>query len=169
MPRSNGGVLGRSEHRYAHRVPERPSKLARAVTASFVVGGVVVAALAVIAVVHDPTSDAAWVAIPLGVLLVVWGVAFARMSADDSPDDDQTGDEAEAGRSGGLSGAPLARLSWVIALLVGYVAARMVGRPVDSSLVAVGGVLALWLMNRAVDRWVRRRGARDGDVGPAPD
>lgn len=129
------------------------------------VGGVVVAALAFLAVVHDPTSDAAWVAIPLGVLLVVWGVAFARMGADDSPDDE----DHEQARSGGLLGAPLTRLSWVIALLAGYVAARLVGRPVDSSLVAVGSVLALWLVNRAVDRWVRRREARDGDVGPVTD
>ncbi|MFJ4296154.1 hypothetical protein [Curtobacterium sp. NPDC089689] len=143
-------------------MPQRPSKFARAITASFVVGGVVVAVLAVAAAVHDPTSDAAWVAIPLGVLLVVWGVAFARMSADDSPDDDETENEAP-------SPAPLTRLSWVIALLLGYVAARMVGRPVDSSLVAVGSVLALWLVSRAVDRWVRRREARDGDVGPATD
>ncbi|MFS0731463.1 hypothetical protein ABC270_15500 [Curtobacterium sp. 1P10AnD] len=147
-------------------MPQRPSKLARAITASFVAGGVTVAVLAVVAAVHDPTSDAAWVAIPLGVLLVVWGVAFARMRADDGPDEDE---DVEARPSNGFLGAPLARLSWVIALLAGYVAARLVGRPVDSSLVAVGSVVALWLVNRAVDRWVRRREARDGDVGPVTD
>lgn len=125
-----------------------------------------VAALAFIAIVHDPTIDAAWVATALGVLLVVWGLAFARMSADDSPDDDEDDQEA---RSGGLLGAPLARLSWVIALLAGYVAARLVGRPVDSSLVAVGSVAALWLVNRAVDSWVRRRDGRDGGAGPVTD
>ncbi len=162
------GFLGRPGRRYAHRVPQRPSKFARAITASFVLGGVVVAALAFIAIVHDPTSDAAWVAIPLGVLLVGWGVTFARMSADDSPDDEDDEDDEEA-RSGGLLGAPLARLSWAIALLAGYVAARLIGRPVDSSLVAVGSVVALLLVNRAVDRWVRRREGRNGGAGPATD
>ncbi len=156
----------------------RPSKLARAVTATFVAGGVAVAVLAALSVVHDPTSDAAWVAVPLGVLLVVWGVAFARLSADDNDDDDDNDndndnrdvDDAAVERpSRGLLSAPLAPLSGVIALLAGYVAARMVGRPVDSSLVAVGGVLALWLVNRAVDRWVRRRGAGDGEPRPETD
>ncbi len=155
----------------------RPSKLARAVTATFVAGGVAVAVLAALSVVHDPTRDAAWVAVPLGVLLLVWGVAFARLSADDDDDndndddnrDDDDGDAAVERPSRGLLSAPLAPLSGVIALLAGYVAARMVGRPVDSSLVAVGGVLALWLVNRAVDRWVRRRGAGDGEPRPETD
>ncbi|MFJ4222164.1 hypothetical protein [Curtobacterium luteum] len=154
-------------------MPQRPSKLARAVTATFVLSGSVVAVLAVAAAVRDPASDAAWVAIPLGVLLVVWGVAFARMSSDDTPDDDDDDAAADADAdetsSAGLQGAPLTPLSWVIALFAGYVAARMVGRPVDSSLAAVGSISALWLANRAVDRWVRRREARGGEPGPASD
>ncbi|WJY01790.1 hypothetical protein [Curtobacterium sp. 458] len=143
-------------------MPQRPSKLARAVTASFVVGGVVVAALAFVAVVQDPTSDPAWVAILLGVLLVVWGVAFARMSADDSPDDDQTENTAP-------STGPLTRASEAIALLGVYVVMRMLHRPLDSALVGVGGVLALRLVQLTVDRIVRRREARNGDPGPATD
>ncbi|MEK6344388.1 MULTISPECIES: hypothetical protein [Curtobacterium] len=147
-------------------MPQRPSKLARAITTTFVMGGLVVAVLAVAAAVRHPASDAAWVAIPLGVLLVVWGVAFARMSSDETPDDDDDADETSPA---GLQGGPLAPLSWVIALFAGYVAARMVGRPVDSSLVAVGSISALWLANRAVDRWVRRREARGGEPGPVSD
>ncbi len=126
----------------------------------FVVGGVVVAAFAFVAVVHDPTSDAAWVAIPLGVLLVAWGVAFAQLSTDESADDGET--EIEAPSRG-----PLTRLSEAIALLAVYVVMRMLDRPLDSALVGVGGVLALRLAQLGIDRLVRRREQRDGGAGPA--
>ncbi|WP_152998175.1 hypothetical protein [Curtobacterium luteum] len=143
-------------------MPQRPSKLARAITASFVMGGLVVAVLAVAAAVHDPTSDAAWVAIPLGVLLVVWGVAFARMSAAETEDDGQTDNEAP-------SRGPLTRLSEAIALLGVYVVMRMLHRPLDSALVGVGGVLALRLVQLGIGRLVRRREQRDGEPEPLTD
>lgn len=119
-----------------------------------------VVVFAVTAAVHDPTSDAAWVAIPFGALLAVWGVAFARLNTDESADDGLSGDEAPSRGS-------LTRLSEAIALLGVYVVMRMLDRPLDSALVGVGGVLALRLAQLGIGRLVRRREQRDGGAGPA--
>jgi 4-hydroxybenzoate polyprenyltransferase len=61
--------------------------LPRWITIIAVLGGLAIGCFAASVVVRDPSSDGAWVAVVLGLSIVVWGVAFAYL--DDGPDTDE--------------------------------------------------------------------------------
>lgn len=135
------------------------------------VAGFAIVVFAVRALLRDPSDDAAWVAVVLGVLFVAWGIAFDRL-----PDDDDDGDEHDADhdddddhddhdhhdrrRATGV-------LSTAMAATGAYVVIRAIGRPVDTALVGALAWPAWRLVNRFLDGIIRRREARGEPDGAA--
>jgi hypothetical protein len=116
-----------------------------------VVAGCAIVVFAVRALLRDPSDDAAWVAVLLGVLFVAWGIAFDRI-----PDDD----DHDRRRVTGV-------LSTVMAATGAYVVIRAIGRPVDTALVGALTWPAWRLVNRFLDGVIRRREARGEPDGAA--
>ncbi|TDN43664.1 hypothetical protein EDF64_10792 [Curtobacterium flaccumfaciens] len=133
------------------------------------VAGCAIVVFAVRALLRDPSDDAAWVAVVLGVLFVAWGIAFDRLPDDDDDDDhdhdhhddDHDQDNHDRRRVTGV-------LSTAMAATGAYVVIRAIGRPVDSALVGALTWPAWRLVNRFVDGVVRRREAR-GEADGATD
>ncbi|WP_144751207.1 hypothetical protein [Curtobacterium pusillum] len=120
-----------------------------------VVAGCAIVVFAVRALLRDPSDDAAWVAVLLGVLFVAWGIAFDRI-----PDDDEDQDDHDRRRVTGV-------LSTVMAATGAYVVIRAIGRPVDTALVGALTWPAWRLVNRFLDGVIRRREARGEPDGAA--
>jgi len=135
-----------------------------------VVAGCAIVVFAVRALLRDPSDDAAWVAVVLGVLFVAWGIAFDRLPDDDADDDadddgdhDDDHDQANHDRRG-VTGV----LTTAMAATGAYVVIRAIGRPVDTALVGALTWPAWRLVNRFLDGVIRRREAR-GEPDGATD
>lgn len=138
------------------------SRASLVVLLTAVVAGCAIAVFAVLALLRDPSDDAAWVAAVLGAMFVAWGIAFDRLPDDDHDhhgDHDQ--DDHDRRRVTNI-------LSTAMAATGAYVVIRAIGRPVDSALVGALTWPAWRLVNRVVDGIVRRREAR-GEAGGATD
>ncbi|MET3452755.1 hypothetical protein [Curtobacterium sp. 1544] len=130
-----------------------------------VVAGCAIVVFAVRALLHDPSDDAAWVAVLLGVLFVAWGIAFDRIPDDDDQhhDDDQDDHDQDVHDRRRVTGV----LSTVMAATGAYVVIRAIGRPVDTALVGALTWPAWRLVNRFLDGVIRRREARGEPDGAA--
>ncbi|MFJ3034793.1 hypothetical protein ACIPC2_10290 [Curtobacterium pusillum] len=137
--------------------PRSRSSLVVLLTA--VVAGCAIVVFAVRALLRDPSDDAAWVAVVLGVLFVAWGIAFDRLP-DDDDDDDHDEDDHDRRRVTGV-------LSTAMAATGAYVVIRAIGRPVDTALVGALTWPAWRLVNRFLDGVIRRREARGEPDGAA--
>jgi hypothetical protein len=138
-----------------------------------VVAGCAIVVFAVLALLRDPSDDAAWVAVVLGGLFIAWGITFDRLPDDDDGDGD--GDHHEHDHdhdhSHGQGWTPRrlnTTLSTGLAMTGAYVVIRALGRPVDTALVGALAWPAWRLVNRFLDGVVRRRGAR-GEADGATD
>ncbi|SFF60919.1 hypothetical protein [Curtobacterium sp. YR515] len=142
--------------------PRSRSALVLLLTA--VVAGCAIVVFAVLALLRDPSDDAAWVAVVLGGLFVAWGITFDRI-----PDDDGDGDDDSDHHDQGWTPRRLnAALSTGLAMTGAYVVIRALGRPVDTALVGALAWPAWRLVNRILDGVIRRRGAR-GEADGATD
>lgn len=130
-----------------------------------VVAGCAIVVFAVRALLRDPSDDAAWVAVLLGVLFVAWGIAFHRIPDDDDQhhDDDQDDHDQDVHDRRRVTGV----LSTVMAATGAYVVIRAIGRPVDTALVGALTWPAWRLVNRFLDGVIRRREARGEPDGAA--
>jgi hypothetical protein len=131
-----------------------------------VVAGCAIVVFAVRALLRDPSDDAAWVAVLLGVLFVAWGIAFDRIPDDDDDqhhDDDQDDHDQDVHDRRRVTGV----LSTVMAATGAYVVIRAIGRPVDTALVGALTWPAWRLVNRFLDGVIRRREARGEPDGAA--
>lgn len=132
----------------------RPSLLELLLTAIPLLGGVVVAVLAVQVVSERPTDDTAWARILLGIALVGWAVAFFAVGRRSDTADD-TEPTVRALR-------PTTVLLQASIVTGGYAILRSWGLPVLAAAVGVVIVMALPVLNRWLDRVIARR-ERDGD------
>ncbi|WP_156794850.1 hypothetical protein [Curtobacterium sp. BH-2-1-1] len=135
-----------------------------------VVAGCAIVVFAVLALLRDPSDDAAWVAVVLGGLFVAWGITFDRLP-DDDDDGDGDGDLHHHDHSHGQGWTPRrlnAALSTGLVMTGAYVVIRALGRPVDTALVGALAWPAWRLVNRLLDGVIRRRGAR-GEADGATD
>jgi hypothetical protein len=130
-----------------------------------VVAGCAIVVFAVRALLRDPSDDAAWVAVLLGVLFVAWGIAFDRIPDDDDQhhDDDQDDHDQDVHDRRRVTGV----LSTVMAATGAYVVIRAIGRPVDTALVGALTWPAWRLVNRFLDGVIQRREARGEPDGAA--
>lgn len=138
------------------------------------VAGCAIVVFAVLALLRDPSDDAAWVAVVLGGLFVAWGITFDRLP-DDDDDGAGDGDHQNHGHGQDQHRAPgwtprrlNAALSTGLAMTGAYVVIRALGRPVDTALVGALAWPAWRLVTRILDGVVRRRGAR-GEADGATD
>ncbi|OII23183.1 hypothetical protein [Curtobacterium sp. MCBA15_013] len=145
--------------------PRSRSALVLLLTA--VVAGCAIVVFAVLALLRDPSDDAAWVAVVLGGLFVAWGITFDRLPDDDDDDDDGDGDH-HSHDQGWTPRRLNAALSTGLTMTGAYVVIRALGRPVDTALVGALAWPAWRLVNRILDGVIRRRGAR-GEADGATD
>jgi hypothetical protein len=129
-----------------------------------VVAGCAIVVFDVLALLRDPSDDAAWVAVVLGGLFVAWGLTFDRLPDDDGDSDDDSDHHDQGWTPRRLNAA----LSTGLAMTGAYVVIRALGRPVDTALVGALAWPAWRLVNRILDGVVRRRGAR-GEADGATD
>jgi 4-hydroxybenzoate polyprenyltransferase len=126
----------------------RPNHLTLAITAVFVLAGLVVGGIAMSQLVADPRSDVAWVSVLLAVGLVLWGIDFAALGAVDDPGDDDAPARVST-RTELLTSGIVAALGYVLLRTASDV-------PPLLCLLAVVVVVGL----RMVERIVRRRRGR---------
>ncbi len=124
------------------------------------VAGCAIVVFAVRALLRDPSDDAAWAGVVVGVLFVAWGIAFDRLPDDDDDDDHDHDHDHDRRRVTGV-------LSTAMAATGGYVVIRAIGRPVDTALVGALAWPAWRLVNRFLDGVIRRREARGEPDGAA--
>lgn len=138
----------------------RSVSLARSITLAVVLAGVVIDWFAVSAAVRNPSNDASWAAVLLGVGAVAWGITFAFLRGDD-PDvaEDDFRPPLRLDRVDRLLGTAMT----VMLFTATYAISRWHHRPVDSALVHGLTAAALPLVKRAVDRLGRRR-AQSGEA-----
>lgn len=125
---------------------------------------------AVLALLRDPSDDAAWVAVVLGGLFVAWGITFDRLPDDDG-DGDGDGDGVDDSDHHDQGWTPRrlnTTLSTGLAMTGAYVVIRALGRPVDTALVGALAWPAWRLVTRILDGVIRWRGAR-GEADGATD
>ncbi len=135
------------------------------------VAGCAIVVFAVLALLRDPSDDAAWVAVVLGGLFIAWGITFDRLPDDDDGDGDGDHHEHDHDHSHGQGWTPRrlnTTLSTGLAMTGAYVVIRALGRPVDTALVGALAWPAWRLVNRILDGVIRRRGAR-GEADGATD
>jgi len=141
--------------------PRSRSSLVLLLTA--VVAGCAIVVFAVRALLRDPSDDAAWVAVVLGVLFVAWGIAFDRLPDSDEHDHDADHDDADHDHDHDEDDHDRRRVTGVLSTAMaaagGYVVIRAIGRPVDTALVGALAWPAWRLVNRWLDGVIRRREA----------
>ncbi len=128
------------------------SRTADAITLGFLVVGLAVIVLALVALVRDVRDDAAWAAVLLGLGVGVWGLWFRRLGTDDAADE-ATLNRSATGRIGTVA---------IVVVIAGgayWLLRGALDRTVAEAVVVTGITLALWMVNRVVDAQIRRRRA----------
>lgn len=128
------------------------SRTADAITLGFLVVGLAVIVIALVALVRDVRDDAAWAAVLLGLGVGVWGLWFRRLGTDDAADE-ATLNRSATGRIGTVA------IVGVIAGGAYWLLRGALDRTVAEAVVVTGITLALWMVNRVVDAQIRRRRA----------
>ncbi|MGW8432198.1 hypothetical protein ACWGJ9_13995 [Curtobacterium citreum] len=128
------------------------SRTADAITLGFLVVGLAVIVLALVALVRDVRDDAAWAAVLLGLGLGVWGLWFRRLGTEDAADE-ATSNRSAKGRIGTVA---------IVGIIAGgayWLLRGALDRTAAEASVVTGITLALWLVNRVLDAQIRRRRA----------
>ncbi|WP_288468658.1 hypothetical protein [uncultured Curtobacterium sp.] len=128
------------------------ARTADAITLGFLVVGLAVIVLALVALVRDVRDDAAWAAVLLGLGLGVWGLWFRRLGTEDAADE-ATPNRSATGRIGTVA---------IVGIIAGgayWLLRGTLDRTVAEASVVTGITLALWLVNRVLDAQIRRRRA----------
>lgn len=128
------------------------SRTADAITLGFLVVGLAVIVIALVALVRDVRDDAAWAAVLLGLGVGVWGLWFRRLGTDDAADE-ATLNRSATGRIGTVA---------IVVVIAGgayWLLRGALDRTVAEAVVVTGITLALWMVNRVVDAQIRRRRA----------
>ncbi len=128
------------------------SRSADAITLGFLVVGLAVIVLALVALVRDVRDDAAWAAVLLGLGLGVWGLWFRWLGTEDAADE-ATSNRSATGRIGTVA---------IVGIIAGgayWLLRGTLDRTAAEASVVTGITLALWLVNRVLDAQIRRRRA----------
>lgn len=137
--------------------------LPRWITVIALLCGLVIDCFAASVIIRDPSSDGAWVAVVLGLSVIVWGVAFAYL--DEGPETDQP-DTAK------VESVPRVHLDRVHRLMSTaltvmvftaiYAGARWYQVPVGWALGGAVIATGLPMLNRALDRRIARNEQAEG-------
>lgn len=144
-------------------MPARRSRIAAAVTLTFLVGGTAVVVLAVVGVVRRIDDDAAWAALVLGLALAAWGLWFHRLGDrdDDAGDRDDAAPDTRATDAGVRDPLGTVAIAGIIAAGAYWLLRGPLDRTVAEAAVVAAITLGLWAVNRGVDAVVRRRRRSD--------
>lgn len=122
------------------------------ITLGFLVVGLAVIVIALVALVRDVRDDAAWAAVLLALGLGVWGLWFRRLGTEDAAEE-ATSNRSSTGRIGTVA---------MFGILAGgayWLLRGTLDRTVAEAVFVTGTTLALWLVNRVLDAQIRRRRA----------